>query len=152
MPADVADPYAGLRLIIDGLEAESTGAIGPEDSYWKVPHPVNFIPTFAFELPEVVDTRSYTTVTLNFYPKWKGEYVADAAPIIASADPGDSDAQMKSGVEYDLGNLGEQYKTMGVGGRVAPRFGLRQGFEYKLEVVFEGKPRHTAVIFLQTAE
>ena len=34
----------------------------------------------------------------------------------------------------------------------APAFGLRPGFEYKVEIVFDGEQSHTAVVFMQVAK
>ena len=143
-----------LRFRIDDVEAEylSQGKPSTSASHWEVAYAIGRAPKFAFELAGPQALGNVRTVTLKFYPMRKGNYAITPAPVIVSADPDNPDIQMKSGVEYDLGALGEGFEVRDARGGVAPRFGLRPGFDYKMEVVFEGERSHTAVIFMQVAE
>lgn len=149
--ADAAPVHEVLSLRIDGIEAEYVGPGEPAASvsHWKVPHPVASVPNFAYELSEPRALGSIRTVTLKFYPKYKGDYATIPAPVIVSVDP---DFQLKPSVEYKLGALGDDFKVMDARGGAARRFALRPGFEYRMEVVFDSEPSHTAVVFMQVAE
>jgi hypothetical protein len=146
--------HEALSFRIDGVEAEylGQGERGPSSSHWKVADAIGSAPKFAFELGETQALGTVRAVILKFYPKRKGDYVARPAPTIVSAAPDNPDLQMKSGVTYDLGALGTDFKVMDALGRAARRFGLRPGFDYKMEVIFEGRRSHIAVIFMKVAE
>ena len=57
---------------------------------------------------------------------------------------------MKPGTEYSLADLGANFKSVDARGDETPRFGIRPGFDYKLEVLFDSQPPHTAEILIHT--
>jgi hypothetical protein len=161
-PAKEAQPAAAvdvvrmdevLRFRIDDVEAKylSQGKPGTSASHWEVADAISPTPKFTFDLADPQALGNVRTVILKFYPMRKDNYAITPAPVIVSADPDNPDIQMKSAVEYDLGALGEDFEVRDARGGVAPRFALRPGFDYKMEVVFKGDPSHIAVIFMQVA-
>jgi hypothetical protein len=143
-----------LRFRLDDAEAQylDQQPPTPRRSRWQVVDPVSRAPKFSFELVDTVALGDIKTITLRFYPKWKGEYVSKAAPVIVSADPDNPEIQMQSGVEYDLAALGDNFKVTDARGGSAPHFALRPGFEYKIEVVFGAQQSHIAEIVIRTSE
>ena len=151
-PAQAGPVHESLTFKFDDAEALhlAQSEADPLVSHWQVPEPVSPAPKFSFGVTSPQALGEIKTITLKFYPKWKGKYVSKAAPIVVSADPENAAIQMKPGAEYNLGALGEHFKVLDARGTPAPRLALRPGFVYKLEVVFEAPQPHTAEIVIQT--
>jgi hypothetical protein len=155
-----AEPQASVLtnktvgFMLDGMEAQFLGQEEEKSpsSRWTVADPVSPAPRFSFELLDPQALGDLKTISLKFYPKWKGEYLPTAGPVIVSADPENADSQFMPKTTYDLSTLGESFKILDARSAETARFMLRPGFEYKMEVVFEGEKVHTAEIFLTTTK
>jgi len=144
--------HESLRFKLDDSEAVhlAQSEADPQVSHWQVVEPVSPTPRFSFEVASPQALGEIKTITLKFYPKWKGKYLSKAAPVVVSAAPEKPDLQMKSGGEYNLAALGPNFKVLDARDMETPLFALRPGFAYKLEVVFEAERPHTVEILIHT--
>ncbi len=140
-----------LKVMLDGQVAEQNKlkkAVAGH-SGWKIKQQVSTSPVLRFEIEDPEDFGRITSVIINIYQQFEADYShqAEYAVYATSQDP---QAQMKPGVDYDLGNLPPGFEARALGGQTGSRVELRPGMKYKMNLTVVADRSETGQIEFET--
>lgn len=144
-----SEPY--LAVWLDGQKAAQNtlkkAAVGYSE--WKVDEPVSTSPKLRFEVTKPEKLGRITMVTASVYQQFRADYSHQAEYTVFCKD-NDSEAQMKPGVDYDLGQPGGKLSTINLEGKTVEGVRLEPGKKYKLVLTVKADKSETAQVEFKT--
>ncbi len=141
-----------LKVFLDGLEGKQNklkkGATGY--AKFEIKEPVSTSPRFRYELEEPAKHGFIKQVSMQVHQKFEADFSNLADYVIFSADINNPQAQMKPGVEYDLGNLGPGFRILDKTNKEVSRVEFRPGVEYMLVLTIVADKSESTQIYFKT--
>lgn len=141
-----------LKIWLDGQQAKQTAwkkaAIG--HSRFKIKEPVSTTPKLKYAIEDPDKFGRITMVTVSIYQKFEADYSHQAEFTIIASDTNNPQAQMKDGVEYDLGSPGSGFKVLNLTSQDVSGVTLVPGMKYMLNLTVKADKSETAQIFFET--
>jgi hypothetical protein len=141
-----------LKIWLDGEVAKQTKWKKAATGYsrFKIKEPVSTSPKLRFEIEDPDKFGRITMVSVSIFQEFEADYSHQAEFTIVAKETNDPQAQMKPGVEYDLGRPGEGFKVLDLTGNEVEGVSLTPGLKYKLVLTVKADKSETAQIFLET--
>ncbi len=141
-----------LKIMLDGKQAKQNtlkkGATGY--SRFDVKEPVSTSPTLRFEIEDPDRFGRITMVSCSIYQKFEADYSHQAEYTVIARETNNPQAQLKPGVDYNLGNLGPNFKIINLTGQEVPQVKLVPGMKYMLTFTVSADKSETAQIYFET--
>jgi hypothetical protein len=141
-----------LKVWLDGEEAKQTKWKKAATGYsrFKIKEPVSTAPKLKFEIEDPDKFGRITMVSVSLYQEFEADYSHQAEFTVIASDTNNPQAQMKPGVEYDLGKPGEGFKVLNLTSQEVEGVTLTPGLKYQLTLTVKADKSETAQIFLET--
>lgn len=135
-----------LKIYVDGNVAEQNKLKKAATGYseWKIKNQVSTSPTLRFEIEEPEKFGRITMVIVGIHQQFESDYSHQAEFTIAP-ESNDPMAQMKPGVDYNLGSPAG-YRVTNVSGQTVPGVTLKSGMKYKLSLTVKADHSETAQV------
>ncbi len=139
-----------LRIWLDGQKAEQNLAKKAAMGYseWKVGEPVSTTPKLKFEIKDPEKLGRITMVNVAVFQQFEADYSHQAEYTVFSRS-NEADAQMKPGVEYDLGSPGT-FTVTNLEQKTVEGVKLQPGKKYKLVLTVKADKSETAQVEFKT--
>lgn len=144
---------SNLHIWLDGQEATQNTFKKAASGYsrFEVAEQVATAPKIKFELDDPAQFGRITMVQCQVHQKFEADYSHQAEFVVISRDTNNPDAQMKPGVEYDLGNPGDHgLRVLDLYGKDAAGVTLKPGVEYMISLTVRADKSETAQIYFKT--
>ena len=141
-----------LKVYLDGQKGEQDKLKKAATGYsrFKVKEPVSTAPTLKYEIEDPDKFGRITMVTINIFQKFEADYSHQAEYTIIASDTNNPQAQMKDGVEYNLGGPGAGFKVMDLTNQTVSGIALKPGMKYMLNLSVKADKSETAQVFFET--
>jgi hypothetical protein len=141
-----------LKIWLDGQVAKQSKLKKAATGYsrFDVNEPVSTTPKLKFEIEDPDKFGRITMVSFQIHQKFEADYSDHAEFTCVARDTNDPQAQMKPGVEYDLGQPGEQFKTIDFKSNDVEGVALVPGMKYMLVLTVKADKSETAQIYFKT--
>lgn len=140
-----------IQVWLDGNEAKRDEFKQAATGYsqWKIKEKIGTAPRFKYALKDPSQTGRIRSVHLSFFQEYKGKFSDSAEFTIHAADVNNPQAQMQPGTDYDLANLGGQFKVLDFHGKHVPGVSLKPGLKYSLVFTVAADDSETAQIIFE---
>ncbi len=140
-----------LRIFLDGKEAKQNKLKKGLQGYspFTIKEDVTGSPKFKYEIISPKKFGYIQSVMMAVHQKFEADFSDLADYKIFSAKDGD-EAQMKPGVEYDLGNLGPDFKILNKKNQQVPKVEFVPGKEYLLVFTVSADKSETVQVYFKT--
>jgi hypothetical protein len=141
-----------LKIWLDGEVAKQTKWKKAATGYsrFKIKEPVSTSPKLKFEIQDPDKFGRITMVQFQIHQKFEADYSDHAEFVCVARDTNDPQAQMKPGVEYDLGNPGPEFKLFNFKSDDVDAVALIPGMKYMLSLTVKADNSETAQIYFET--
>ena len=141
-----------LRVFLDGEQAKQSKLKKGLSGYaaFKIKEEVTGAPKFKYEIIKPKKFGFIKHVTMQVHQKFEADFSDIADYVIHPRDMNDRDANMKPGVEYDLGNLSKQFKIMDKQDKEVAGVNFIPGMEYLLVFTISADKSETIQIYFKT--
>jgi len=141
-----------LKIWLDGEKAKQNKLKKAATGYsrFKVKEPATTGPKLKFEIEDPDKFGRITMVAINIFQEFEADYSHQAEFVIIASDTNNPQAQMKPGVEYDLGKPGPDFKVLNLTGDEVDGVVLQPGLKYQLNLVVKADKSETAQVFFKT--
>ena len=119
-------------------------------SRFKIKEPATTAPKLKFEIEDPDKFGRITMVGVSIFQEFEADYSHQAEFTIVAADTNNPQAQMKPGIEYDLGNPGDAFKVLDLTGNEVDGVKLTPGLKYMLTLTVKADKSETAQIYFET--
>ncbi len=140
-----------LRIFLDGKQAQQNKLAKGLKGYspFTIKDDVTGSPKFKYEIIDVKKFGYIQSVMMAVHQKFEADFSDLADYKILSAKQGD-DVQMKPGVEYDLGNLGPDFKILNKKNQEVAKVEFVPGKEYLLVFTVAADKSETIQVYFKT--
>ncbi len=140
-----------LRVFLDGHEAKRNELKQAATGYsrWKVSEKVSTHPKLRFEFKKPDALGRIKSITCSIFQKFEADYSHQAEYTVV-ARSNDPQAQMKPGVDYDLGAPGSAFRVLDFNDKEVTGIELKPGMQYMLVLTVAADDSETAQIFFET--
>ncbi len=140
-----------LRVWLDGQKGKQNKLKKAATGYsrWTIKEPVSTSPKLQFEIRDPDRFGRITTVSVQIHQEFEADY-SHLAEFKVFAASKDTQAQMKPGVEYDLGAPGEGFKVLNVTDDEVSGVELKPGLKHMLVLTVVADKSETAQIYFET--
>jgi hypothetical protein len=140
-----------LRIWLDGQKGEQSMLKKAATGYsrWKIKEPVSTSPKLQFEIRDPDRFGRITNVSIQIHQEFEADY-SHLAEFKVFAATKDTQAQMKPGVEYDLGAPGEGFKVLNVTDDEVSGVELKPGLKHMLVLTVAADKSESAQIYFET--
>ena len=141
-----------LKIMLDGQPGKQSTLKKAATGYsrFKIKEPVSTSPKLQFEIKEPDKFGRITMVAMQIHQEFEADYSDHAEFVITAKDANNPQAQMKPGVEYDLGAPGPEFKVINFKGEDVPGVKLTPGLKYMLVLTVKADKSETAQIYFKT--
>jgi hypothetical protein len=141
-----------LKIWLDGQKGKQSTLKKAATGYsrFKIKEPVSTAPKLKFEIEDPDKFGRITMVSFQIHQKFEADYSDHAEFTCVARDTNDPQAQMRPGVEYDLGKPGEQFKLINFKTEEVEGVALTPGLEYMLVLTVKADKSETAQIYFET--
>ena len=141
-----------LRIFLDSHQGKQSALKKGVTGYsaFKVKEETTCSPMFKYEIIEAKKFGFIKHVTMSVYPKFEADFSDIADYNITPRDMNNPDANMKPGVEYDLSNLGKDFRIMDRHDKEVEKVEFKPGLDYMLVFTVAGDKSETTQIFFKT--
>jgi len=141
-----------LRVYLDGQEAKQSKLKKGLAGYaaFKVKEEVGTSPVFKYEIIDSEKFGYIKDVVLLVHQKFEADFSDIADYKIFPRDMQDDDSNMKPGVDYDLGNLGQPFKILDKKDNEVTKVAFVPGQEYLLVLTISADKSETIQIYFKT--
>ena len=135
-----------LAIKLDGQAAAQNKLKKAATGYseWKIKEQVSTAPTLRFEIEDPEKFGRITKVIVSIHQQFESDYSHQAEFTVAPASQ-DPMAQMKPGVDYNLGSPAG-YQVMNLTGQTVSGVTLKPGMKYKLSLTVVADRSETAQV------
>lgn len=143
---------SNLRIMVDGQEAKQNKFAKGLRGYspWTIKEQVAGSPKFMYTILEPKKFGFIKHVTMAVHPKFEADFSDIADYVIHPRDMNDPEKNMKPKTEYDLGNLGPDFRIMDRHDKEVPRVEFKPGVEYLLVFTVAADKSETVQIYFKT--
>jgi hypothetical protein len=143
---------SNLRIFLDGQEAKQDKLKKGLKGYspFTIKEQVAGSPKFKYEIIEPKKFGFIKHVTMQVHQKFEADFSDIADYIIHPRDMNNSDANMKPGVEYDLGNLGKDFRILDRHDKEVDKVEFQPGKEYLLVFTVAADKSETVQVYFKT--
>ena len=140
-----------LRVYLDGEQAKQSTLKKGLSGYapFVIKKEATTSPVFKYEIIESKKFGFIKTVSMQVHQKFEADF-SDIADYVIFARKQDSEAQMKPGVDYDLGNLGPDFKILDKKDKEVEKVQFVPGVEYLLVFTISADKSETVQIYFKT--
>jgi hypothetical protein len=141
-----------LKIWLDGLEGKQDTLKKAATGYsrFNIKEPVAETPKLKFEIQDPDKFGRITMVVVSIYQKFEADYSHQAEFTIVAKDANNPQAQMKPGMEYDLGNPGPDFKVFDLTNKEVTGIKLLPGMKYQLQLSVKADKSETGQVFFET--
>ena len=141
-----------LKIWLDGQEGKQSTFKKAATGYsrFNIKEQVSDAPKLKFEIEDPDKFGRITMVTVSIFQKFEADYSHQAEFTIVAKDTNNPEAQMKPGMEYDLGNPGTDFKVLDLTGNEVTGIKLLPGMEYQLQLIVRADKSETGQVFFKT--
>jgi tRNA-binding EMAP/Myf-like protein len=141
-----------LRVYLDGEQAkQSTLAKGLKGySPFTIKEEATTSPVFKYEIIDPKKFGFIKSVMMAVHQKFEADFSDLADYKIFPRDTSDSEQNMKPGVDYDLGNLGPDFKILDKKDKEVEKVEFVPGVEYLLVFTISADKSETIQIYFKT--
>jgi hypothetical protein len=141
-----------LKILLDGHAAKQStlkkAALGY--SRFDIKEPVSTAPTLQFEIQDPDRFGRITMVSLQIHQKFEADYSDHAEFVVHAQDVNNPQAQMRPGIEYNLGRPGPQFAVLDFKSNKVDGVKLIPGMKYMLVLTVKADKSETAQIYFTT--
>jgi hypothetical protein len=141
-----------LRVFLDGQQAKQNkfkkGLMGY--SPFTIKSDVTGSPKFKYEIIDPKKFGFIKNVTMQVHQKFEADFSDIPDYVIHPKDMKNPDDNMKPGVEYDLGNLGDQFRILDKKDNEVKKVEFVPGMEYLLVFTITADKSETIQIYFKT--
>jgi hypothetical protein len=140
-----------LRIFLDGEQAkQSTLKKGLKGySPFTIKKEASTSPVFRYEIIDAKKLGFIKMVSMQVHQKFEADF-SDIPDYVIVARNQDSEQQMKPNVDYDLGNLGKDFKILDKKDKEVDKVQFVPGVEYLLVLTLSADKSETAQIYFKT--
>lgn len=140
-----------LRIYLDGEQAKQSTLKKGLSGYapFVIKKEATTSPVFKYEIMEAKKFGFIKSVSMQVHQKFEADF-SDIADYVIFARKQDSEAQMKPGVDYDLGNLGPDFKILDKKDKEVEKVQFVPGVEYLLVFTISADKSETVQIYFKT--
>ena len=140
-----------LRVYLDGeLAKQNKLAKGLKGySKFEIKKECSTSPVFKYEIIEPKKFGFIKMVSMQVHQKFEADF-SDIPDYVIVSRSQDSEKQMKPGVDYDLGNLGKDFKIMDKKDKEVEKVQFVPGVKYLLVFTISADKSETIQIFFKT--
>jgi hypothetical protein len=141
-----------LRIYLDGHQGKQSALKKGVTGYsaFTVKEDVTTSPQFKYEIIDAKKFGFIKHVSMQVHPKFEADFSDIPDYVIHPKDMNNPDANMKPGVEYDLGNLGKDFVIMDRHDKEVAKVDFKAGVDYMLVFTVAGDKSETTQIFFKT--
>lgn len=141
-----------LRVFLDGQQAKQSKLKKGLAGYasFKIKEEVGTSPMFKYEIIAPKKFGYIKDVMMQVHQKFEADFSDIADYKIFPANMQDDESNMKPGVEYDLGNLGSQFKILDKKDKEVGRVEFVPGVEYLLVFTISADKSESIQIYFKT--
>ncbi len=141
-----------LRIYLDGKEAKQSklkkGLMGY--SPFTIKEEVPGSPTFRYEIIEPKKFGFIKHVTMQVHQKFEADFSDIPDYVIHPRDMHDREGNMKPDTDYDLGNLGPQFKILDKQDNEVEQVKFVPGVEYLLVMTISADKSESCQVYFKT--
>ncbi len=140
-----------LRVFLDGEQAKQSTLKKGLKGYapFVIKKEASTSPVFKYEIIQPKKFGFIKSVIMAVHQKFEADF-SDLADYKIFAKSNDSEKQMKPGVDYDLGNLGPDFKILDKKDNEVPKVQFVPGVEYLLVFTISADKSETIQIYFKT--
>jgi len=140
-----------LRVYLDGEQAKQSTLKKGLSGYapFVIKKEATTSPVFKYEIIEPKKFGFIKSVSMQVHQKFEADF-SDIADYVIFARKQDSEAQMKPGKDYDLGNLGPDFKIMDKKDKEVDKVQFVPGVEYLLVFTISADKSETVQVYFKT--
>ncbi len=142
---------SNLRIFLDGHEAQQDKlkkGLGGH-SPWTIKEQVAGSPKFKYEIIDPKKHGFIKHVTMAVHQKFEADF-SDIADYVIHPRENNPDNNMKPGVEYDLGNLGQQFRILDRHDKEVDKVQFHPGKEYLLVFSISADKSETIQVYFKS--
>jgi hypothetical protein len=141
-----------LRIFLDGQEAKQNTLRKGLSGYspFTIKEEVTGSPTFRYEIIEPKKLGFIKHVTMQVHQKFEADFSDIADYIIHPRDMQNPATNMQPGVDYDLGNLGGQFRILDRHDKEAAAVAFKPGVEYLLVFTISADKSESCQVYFKT--
>ena len=141
-----------LRVFLDGEQAKQSKLKKGLARYaaFKIKERAGTSPIFQYEIIKPKKFGFIKHVTMQVHQKFEADFSDIPDYVIHPRDMNDRDANMKPGVEYDLGSLGNQFRILDKQDDEVDKVEFVPGMEYLLVFTISADKSETIQIYFKT--
>ncbi len=142
---------SNLAIQLDGKAATQNMFKKATSGYsqWSVAGETSTAPTLRFDLSDPASFGRITSVMLQIHQKFEADYSHQAEFKVVAANTNDPQSQMKPGVDYNLGNLGSNFKVFNLTNQQVGGVTLQPGKEYMLVLTVVADRSESAQVYFK---
>lgn len=141
-----------LRIFLDDQEAKQSKLKKGLKGYspFTIKEEIAGSPKFRYEIIEPKKFGFIKHVSMQVHPKFEADFSDIPDYIIHPRDMNNPEANMKPGVNYDLGNLGKDFRIIDRHDKEVERVGFKPGVEYLLVFTVAADKSETCQVYFKT--
>ena len=141
-----------LKIWLDGQQGKQSKLKKAATGYsrFTIKEPVSCAPKLKFEIEDPDKFGRITMVSVSIHQKFEADYSDQSEYTVVARDTNNPQAQMKPGIEYDLGAPGEAFKVFDLTSKEVSGVGLTPGLKYMLVLTVKADKSETAQIYFET--
>lgn len=140
-----------LRIFLDGKEAKQNKFKKGLSGYspFTIKDDITGSPTFKYEIIEPKKFGFIKSVSMQVHQKFEADF-SDIPDYIIHSRSQDSEKQMRPGIDYDLGNLGKDFRILDKKDKEVDKVQFVPGVEYLLVFTVQADKSETVQIYFKT--
>jgi hypothetical protein len=140
-----------LRVFLDGEQAKQSTLKKGLKGYapFVIKKEAGTSPVFRYEIIDPKKLGFIKSVSMQVHQKFEADF-SDIADYVIFSRSQDSEKQMKPGIDYDLGNLGPDFKILDKKDKEVAKVQFVPGVEYLLVLTLSADKSETVQIFFKT--
>lgn len=141
-----------LRIFLDGHQGKQSALKKGVTGYsaFTVKEESTCSPMFRYEIIEAKKFGFIKHVSMQVHPKFEADFSDIADYVIHPRELNNPEANMKPGVDYDLSNLGKDFRIMDRHDKEVEKVEFKPGLDYMLVFTVAGDKSETTQIFFKT--
>jgi hypothetical protein len=143
---------SNLKIYLDGEEAKQSTLKKGLKGYapFAIKEQVSGSPKFKYEIDDPKKHGFIKHVSMQVHQKFEADFSDIADYIIHPREMNNPEANMKPGVEYDLGNLGPQFRILDRHDQEVSKVEFKPGSEYLLVFTIAADKSESVQIYFKT--
>lgn len=142
---------SNLGVYLDGQKAKQSTLKKGLTGYapFKVDGRVSTSPKFRYEIDDPKKLGYIQSTHMQIHQEFEADF-SDLPDFVVYSTTGGSDAQLKPGVQYDLGNLGSSFTVRDKKNNVVNKIEFQPGREYLLVFTLRADRSESLQVYFQT--